>query len=44
MKLRISLLNEIKGLIKEILKFRADLGLNCQKLKPNDRCVKGTAM
>jgi hypothetical protein len=40
MKLGISLINEIRGLIKEILKFRVDLGQNCKKLKSKDQSEK----
>jgi len=32
-ELEISLINEIRGVIKEIPKFGADLGHNCMKLK-----------
>jgi hypothetical protein len=32
-ELRNSLINEIRGLIEEIPKFRADLGQLCKKLK-----------
>ena len=36
-KLWISLINEIKGLIEKISKFRVNLGQNCKKLKSKDR-------
>jgi hypothetical protein len=39
-KLYFSLINEIKGLIEEILKFRADLGQNRKKLKSKDQNKK----
>jgi len=36
-ELKISLINEIRGVIKKIPKFGADLGHNCMKLKFKDK-------
>jgi Tfp pilus assembly protein PilO len=40
-ELEISLINEIRGLIEEILKFGADSGYNCKHLKYKDHVVNG---